>query len=281
MRKHSGIMEHKQWEYQVQRILKRNIYQYLIDLKQYIYNMKKICGGETFVGTILRYIDNSKCKVISCKKFGCKDVSQLHIKNKFDLNEYLKSEKEIKFNKMAFYDDNKFLHDAFGDYLIKKYNIVKIEKRLYMYQEGTYISCEDALGTLIVNLIPNLSINKKREVKDYIKDKCKNEEEAKEQYICLKNGVLDMKTLQLKGHSTEIVTRNKIDMNYYDQAQNKEVDTIMNNLAVDDQEVVTLLYEMIGYCLYRRNAISKSIYFSWQWSKWKINIIKYDYKIIR
>ena len=28
------------------------------------------------------------------------------------INEYLKSEREMKFNKMMFYDDNKFLHDA-------------------------------------------------------------------------------------------------------------------------------------------------------------------------
>lgn len=219
--------------------------------------MKKISGGETFVGTILRYVDNNKCKVISCKKFGCKDVSQLHIKNKFNTDEYLKAEKEIKFNKMAFYDDNKFLHDAFGDYLINKYNIIKIEKRLYMYKEGTYISCEDALGTLIVNLIPNLSMNKKREVKDYIKDKSKDIEEAKEQYICLKNGILNMKTLQLKSHTPEIVTRNKIDIDYYEQTKNDEVDTIINNLAVNDQEVVTLLYEMIGYCLYRGMPFQK------------------------
>ena len=102
-------------------------------------------GGEVFVGTILRYVDNNKCKIISCKKFGCKDISQLHMKGKFDLNEYLQSEKEMKFNKMAFYDDNKFMHDAFGDYLIKKYNIVNIEKRLYMYSEGSYIPCEEGL----------------------------------------------------------------------------------------------------------------------------------------
>lgn len=144
---------------------------------------------------------------------------------------------------MAFYDDNKFLHDAFGDYLINKYNILKIEKRLYMYQEGSYISCEDALGSFIVNLIPNLSMNKKREVKDYIKDKCKEVEEADEKYICLENGILDIKDLKLKSHSTDIVTRNKIKFAFYEQEKNNEVDTIMNNLAVDDQEVVTLLYE--------------------------------------
>lgn len=214
-------------------------------------------GGATFVGTILRYVDNSKCKVITCKKFGCKDISQVHIKNKFDKEEYLKSEKEIKFNKMAFYDDNKFLHDAFGDYLINKYNILKIEKRLYMYQEGSYISCEDALGSFIVNLIPNLSMNKKREVKDYIKDKCKEVEEADEKYICLENGILDIKDLKLKSHSTDIVTRNKIKFAYYKQEKNDEIDTIMNNLAVNDQEVVTLLYEMIGYCLYRGMPFQK------------------------
>lgn len=214
-------------------------------------------GGETFVGTILRYIDNNRCKIISCKKFNCKDVSQLHIKGKFDLNEYLNAEKEIKFNKMAFYDDNKFMHDAFGDYLIRKYNIINIEKKLYMYSEGSYISCEEGLGKLIVNLIPNLSMTKKKEVKEYIKDKSNNTEESSEKYICLENGILDIKNLKLQSHTPEIVTRNKINLNYYEHTKNEEIDTIMNNLSVNDNEIVQLLYEMIGYCLYRGMPFQK------------------------
>lgn len=214
-------------------------------------------GGETFVGAVLRYIDNNKCKLISCKKFGCKDVSQLHIQGKFDKEEYLNAQKEIKFNKMQYYDENKFLHDAFGDYLINKYNIVKIEKKLYMYKDGSYVSCEDCLGSFIVNLIPNLSMNKKREVKDYIKDKCKEVEEAPEKYACLKNGILDMKTLELISHSPDIIVRNKVNFNYYATEENEEIDTIMNNLAVNDKEVVTLLYEMIGYCIYRGMPFQK------------------------
>lgn len=233
-------------------------YKYLFDRYKTIYIQdEEDQGGETFVGTILRYVDNNKCKLISCKKFNCKDVSQLHIQSKFNKEEYLNAEKEIKFNKMQYYDDNKFLHDAFGDYLIRKYNIIKIEKRLYMYKEGSYISCEDALGAIIVNLIPNLSINKKREVKDYIKDKCEEKEEAPEQIICVKNGLINVKTLEFRSHTPEIVTRNKIDLNYYEHTENSDIDTIMDNLAVHDHEVVKLLYEMIGYCLYRGMPFQK------------------------
>ena len=233
-------------------------YKYLFDRFKTIYIQdEEDQGGETFVGTILRYIENNKCKLISCKRFNCKDVSQLHIQGKFNKEEYLNAEKEIKFNKMQYYDDNKFLHDAFGDYLIRKFNIIKIEKKLYMYKEGSYISCEDALGTIIVNLIPNLSLNKKREVKDYIKDKCEEKEEAPEQIICVKNGLINVKTLELRSHTPDIVTRNKINLNYYEYTKNSDIDTIMDNLAVHDKEVVTLLYEMIGYCLYRGMPFQK------------------------
>lgn len=233
-------------------------YKYLFDRFKTIYIQdEEDQGGETFVGTILRYIENNKCKLISCKRFNCKDVSQLHIQGKFNKEEYLNAEKEIKFNKMQYYDDNKFLHDAFGDYLIRKFNIIKIEKKLYMYKEGSYISCEDALGTIIVNLIPNLSLNKKREVKDYIKDKCEEKEEAPEQIICVKNGLINVKTLELRSHTPDIVTRNKINLNYYEHTKNSDIDTIMDNLAVHDKEVVTLLYEMIGYCLYRGMPFQK------------------------
>ena len=230
---------------------------YYQDLKQCIYNTKKIIGGEVFVGSILKYIDNNKCKIISCKKFNCKDVSQLHIKGEFNLDKYLHSEREKTFNKMSFYDEGKFMHDIFGDYLIRKYNIVNIEKKLYMYNEGSYIPCEEGLGKLIVNLIPNLSMTKKREVKDYIKDKCNNTEESSEQYICLNNGILDMKTLNLLAHTPEIITRNKIKLDYYEQEKNEEIDTIMKNLAVNDEEIIQLLYEMIGYCLYRGMPFQK------------------------
>lgn len=234
-------------------------YKYLFDRFKIVYIQdEEDQGGETFVGTILRYIDNNKCKLISCKRFNCKDVSQIHIKGQFNKEEYLNAEKEIKFNKMQYYDESgKFLHDAFGDYLIRKYNIIKIEKRLYMYKEGSYVSCEEALGAIIVNLIPNLSMNKKREVKDYIKDKCEEKEEAPEQIICVKNGLINVKTLEFKSHNPNIVTRNKINLNYYEQNQNNDIDTIMDNLAVSDHEVVKLLYEMIGYCLYRGMPFQK------------------------
>ena len=236
----------------------REEYKYLFDRFETVYIQdEEDKGGETFVGTILRYIDNNKCRLISCKKFDCKDVSQLHTQGRFNKEEYLNAEKEIKFNKMQYYDDNKFLHDAFGDYLIRKYNIIKIEKRLYMYKNGSYVSCEDALGTIIVNLIPNLSMNKKREVKDYIKDKCEEKEEASEQIVCVKNGLINVKTLEFRSHTPDTVTRNKINLNYYEQIENEDIDNIMDNLAVHDQEVVKLLYEMIGYCLYRGMPFQK------------------------
>ncbi len=233
-------------------------YKYLFERFKTVYIQdEEDQGGETFVGTILRYINNNKCKLISCKKFGCKDVSQLHIQGKFNKEEYLNAEKEIKFNKMQYYDEEKFLHDAFGDYLIRKYNIIKIEKRLYMYKDGSYISCEDALGTIIVNLIPNLSMNKKREVKDYIKDKCEEKEEAPEYIVCVKNGLINVKTLEFKNHTPDVVIRNKINTDYYEQTENEEIDIIMNNLAVGDKDIVQLLYEMIGYCIYRGMPFQK------------------------
>lgn len=234
-------------------------YKYLLDRFKVVYIQdEEDQGGETFVGTILRYIDNNKCRLISCKKFNCKDVSQLHTQGKFNKEEYLNAEKEIKFNKMQYYDESgKFLHDAFGDYLIRKYNIIKIEKRLYMYKHGSYISCEDALGAIIVNLIPNLSMNKKREVKDYIKDKCEEKEEAPEQIVCVKNGLINVKTLEFKSHTPDVIIRNKIDIDYYEQTKNEEIDTIMDNLAVGDKDIVQLLYEMIGYCIYRGMPFQK------------------------
>lgn len=233
-------------------------YKYLLDRFKTVYIQdEEDQGGETFVGTILRYVDNKKCRLISCKKFCCKDVSQLHTQGKFNKEEYLNAEKEIKFNKMQYYNEDKFLHDAFGDYLIRKYNIIKIEKRLYMYKDGSYISCEDALGTIIVNLIPNLSMNKKREVKDYIKDKCEEKEEAPEYIICVKNGLINVKTLEFKSHTPDVVIRNKIDIDYYEQTENEEIDTIINNLAVGDKDIVQLLYEMIGYCIYRGMPFQK------------------------
>ena len=257
MHKLFGTIKHKHYGIPGAKNFKEEYRDLLQKFKTIYIQHEEDQGGEAFVGTILRYIDNSKCKIISCKKFGCKDVSQLHIKGKFDLNEYLNSEKEIKFNKMAFYDDNKFMHDAFGDYLINKYNIVNIEKKLYMYSEGSYIPCEEGLGKLIIKLIPNLSMTKKREVKDYIKDRCDSVEESSEKYICLANGILDIKTLQLQAHTPEIITRNKINLNYYEHTQNEEIDTIMNNLSVNDNEIIQLLYEMIGYCLYRGMPFQK------------------------
>lgn len=163
----------------------------------------------------------------------------------------------MAFNKMMFYDEKKFLHDAFGDYMIKKYNIIKLEKRLYMYKDGVYIDGESAIGSLIIELIPDLSSNKKREVKEYIKDKCLDAKECDENLICFKNGMLDLDTLILKPHSPEFISKNKVNINYYPYNKNEDMDKLMSNLACDDKEVIQLLYEMIGYCLYRGMPFQK------------------------
>lgn len=194
--------------------------------------------------------------------FGRENIKDVLRKiNKYVFKEPLK-ESELKiilrddsFSKPSFFKDDKFLHYKFAKWLIAEKNLCKIDNLLYFYEGKEYRDITK-IYRFMLEEIESLKKSQRNEVFHYLNDYIiDNKKEADSKYINLSNGILDIETMELLEHTPEILVPNMIKTNYNQNAKSKEVDDVINNIACGDERLVDLIYEMIGYGLYRRNEL--------------------------
>lgn len=188
--------------------------------------------------------------------------------NDFILKEPLPQE-ELKvilrdgaFNKPTFFTSRGvFQFDSFAKYLQRLYNIIKINGKLYVYKDGYYQSGDNHIEATMIREIPTLNQSKRKEVLAYLNLIVSNTSTIADAHlIAFKNGVLNIITGEMYDFSPEYVITNMIPHNYIKDAQNDLLDTTMRKLSCNDDEIESLLYQAVGYSLYRRNELRKSFF---------------------
>ena len=178
------------------------------------------------------------------------------------------------FSKPAFFIKNKFKHDTFSKWLIGKCNIIKIDGMLHYYKDQKYINCESLRGEMLKE-IPGLTTQQRNEAFSYINDVINtNKSESPPRYINVGNGVYDLETDELIAHSPVMLIANKIVTNYNPGAKSPLIDEVISNIACGDESIVKLIYEMIGYTLYRRNELGKAFILNGTGRNGKSTLIK-------
>lgn len=192
----------------------------------------------------------------------------IRIINEFVLVEPL-SEDELKtvlrdgaFEKPQFFTSKgAFLFDKFANYLLKAANIIKLHGKLYIYRDGIYESGDEFIEAAMIEHIPTLSQSKRKEVLAYLALVVKKESSlADANLIAFKNGVLNIVDGSFSDFSPEFIITNKIPHNYNPDAKSDLLDGVMRKLACNDESVLRLLYQSVGYCFYRRNELRKSFF---------------------
>ena len=154
-----------------------------------------------------------------------------------------------------------FLFDKFAKYLIQSDNIVKIGGKLHIYKDGIYQAGDEYIEAAMIKHIPNLSRSKRQEVLAYLELLVNKESGvADANLIAFANGVLNVVDESFSDFSPEYIITNKIPHNYFPDASSDLLDSVMKKLACQDDAVYSLLYQSIGYCLYRRNELRKSFF---------------------
>ena len=188
--------------------------------------------------------------------------------NDFVLKDPL-SEDELKtvlrdgaFTKPHFFTSKgSFMFDKFAKYLLRSDNIIKLNGKLYIYRDGIYECGDDYLETAMIEHIPNLSQSKRKEVLSYLNLLVDKEcAIADANLIAFQNGVLDVVKDTFSDFSPQYIITNKIPHNYNPDASSELLDRVMRKLACNDENVLKLLYQSVGYCLYRRNELRKSFF---------------------
>lgn len=186
----------------------------------------------------------------------------LTILNKFVLKDPMSAaELEVimrdeAFQKPIFYQDKKFLHDAFGDYLIRTRHICNINGALHIYEDGEYKPGYKAVQKAMLEEIKDLNKTKRQEVLSYLEIQAEKKEISTPNYILFANGVLDLAKNTMLPPSPEYIITNKIPWSYVTDAYCELTDKTLNKLACNDPQIRDLLEECIGYCFFRANQIA-------------------------
>lgn len=169
--------------------------------------------------------------------------------------------RDESFSKPVFFDGNTFLANPFGNFLISKHNIKKINNRLHVYENGIYNADELKIKNAMLDELPTINQRQRNEVMDYIKIRTLseiNQVPSAPELILFRNGVLDIRTDELMEHSEKYIFTNRIPHDYNPNAYHKLADDTLNKIACGDVEIRMLLEEVIGYTFYRQNRFTKA-----------------------
>ena len=165
------------------------------------------------------------------------------------------------FEKPIFFDGKKFLHDAFANWLINQHHIKRINGQLHVYKDGIYSAGYRNIEYIMLKAYPQMKDAQRKEVLKYIEVLCTdNEPVADANLIAFKNGIYNITTDTLSGFSPDVIITNQIPWNYNPCAESELAAKTLSKMACHDTEIFQLLAECIGYCFFRRNELSVSMF---------------------
>lgn len=196
----------------------------------------------------------SKDEATECIKL----INKYILKDPLDEKELDVILRDDAFSKPIFFEKNTFLFDKFASYLKSNYHIVKINNQLHIYKDGIYKNGYEEIKKAMIDLIPNLKDTQRTEVLKYLELICQNIKTSDANFIAFKNGIYDIAYNKMVEYTPDIIITNRIDWNYYPDAECELADKTLNKLACNDNSIRLLLEECIGYTFYRRNELGKA-----------------------
>ncbi|BCJ92829.1 hypothetical protein acsn021_03980 [Anaerocolumna cellulosilytica] len=158
-------------------------------------------------------------------------------------------------NDSLFFKGTVFLFNKFGDYLMEKYHVKKINGYMHSYKDGVYIPGYEPIEKLILDEIPSLTKTKRNEVLDYLRIRAEERPTADLHLIAFNNGIYNLYTGQLEPFNPQHIITNKISWNYNPDAKSELVDSVLDKLSCGDKEIRYALEEVAGACLYRSASL--------------------------
>lgn len=165
------------------------------------------------------------------------------------------------FEKPLFFDGNKFLHDAFANWMINQHHIKRINGQLHVYKDGIYCAGYRSIEFMMLKAYPQMRDAQRKEVLKYIEVMCPdNAPVADANLIAFQNGIYNITTDTLTAFSPDVVITNQIPWNYNPAAHSEIAEKTLDKMACNDPEIRQLLAECIGYCFFRRSELSVSMF---------------------
>ncbi len=156
--------------------------------------------------------------------------------------------------------------EAFSLYLIEKYRIISVDNTLHYYleEEKYYPTLSiDNFNKIVMKEVYNTTKNKRNEYYQYLKAYVLEKEHSGSNYIMFNNGIYDIKNNILLPFSESLIITSKIPHNFksiFSKEVSEKAENLISIWADNDKEIIQLLYEIIGYTLYRTNPLGKTFF---------------------
>ena len=146
-----------------------------------------------------------------------------------------------------------FKHNVVGKQLIDEYGACLIdgETPAIRMVDGRYRMGWDAFDTTIIDLYDDCKESNRREVKAYVKAKAPTARQSTPFLIAFKNGVLDVRTMELRDYGPGDIIPNVIPHNWNADAKSPTLDHTLERMACGNIETLMNLTEFLGMCMVR------------------------------
>ena len=189
----------------------------------------------------------------------------IQIINKYILKDPLSDDelevvlRDEAFSKPVFFKGTTFLFDKFATFLKNHHHIIRINDQLHLYKDGIYVPGYSEIESVMISHIPQLNRAKRAEVIAYLEILIReNTPAAPANMIAFRNGLYNVYDDSFVPFTHEHIITNKIEWDYNPNAYWDMTDEVLNNIACNDPAIRSLLEEMMGYCLFRRNELGKA-----------------------
>ena len=146
----------------------------------------------------------------------------------------------------------KFEHNKVARRLIDDYGACLIDGETPAIRDGgRYRVGWEAFDSVIIDLYDDCTMTNRKEVKAYIQAKADSKRQSSPYLIAFKNGILDVRTLELRDWQDDDVIANVIPHNWNPDARSETLDNVLYKMACGDMATYMNLSEFIGVCMVR------------------------------
>lgn len=146
----------------------------------------------------------------------------------------------------------KFEHNKVARQLIDDYGACLIDGETPAIRDGgRYRVGWEAFDSVIIDLYDDCTMTNRKEVKAYIQAKADSKRQSSPYLIAFKNGILDVRTLELRDWQDDDVIANVIPHDWNPDARSETLDNVLYKMACGDIATYMNLSEFIGVCMVR------------------------------
>ena len=150
---------------------------------------------------------------------------------------------------MFFNEKGRFDHSLMARYLKRNFNAIKILDNVHLYINGVYTFDNMAIEKEIFRVIPQLMEKQRLETIKSLNLICENRE-IDRNWVNFRNTLYNPITREFKEHIPDIVTVNRIPNDYNPEADASEIQKLMLSFVCEDEKLLNVLMEYIGYIFY-------------------------------